>query len=602
MSGKFAGGVSGVVRTNVLKKLFPANYYGLVNKSYGWQVIEAPIAEWSESASWFNEGKSNPNLIVSQVRDLKIVDATPWQLWIAKSDQDFYGRHDVKQANTIFYAGMIVSLLLGGILIFGAWSAFTNQERLVRKVEEKTIALSERNDQMALILNNAEEGFLTLNLDGTMAEERSAIVDTWFGTPSSGMKFWDYISAGQSQATLLRMGWDQLVEGVFSFEMSADQMPKMVTRDKLTLSLKFKAVNDLDHKLFKVLVMITDVTALIEAAKREVQQRELLAVFQKFSTDRSGFLQFFHDAKEIIQRIYHRNAQGNRDVDFREVHTLKGNASQFGMISVAEVCHQIETELSEAGRPLVNEERLQLKLAWEEASESLKDFIKDENVNQLVVGQTEYQRLLKLLRATRGAEHFAEQLESWSLESTVVPFRRLGEQVQALTQRLGKGDIEVVILDHGVRLDAEYLREFWMNTTHLVRNTADHAIESPEERLKLGKGKPKITFESKLQGPNVVLTFTDDGCGIRWSKISDIAKRKGLPSASKKDLVMALFADGVSTSDEVSAISGRGVGMSALLSSVTSLGGNIDIASEIGKGTCISITLPCKAAETVKVA
>lgn len=603
LQGQFAGGVSGVVRTNVLKKLFPTSFYGLVNRAHKWQVIESPSQDWNDSVEYFKNGVNNPNLIISQVRKLKIVDSAPWELWVAKSDADFYVRNDVKQANVIFYAGVTVSLLLGGLLLFGAWSAFTNQERLEQRVEEKTAALSERNGQMALILNNAEEGFLTVNLDGTMDIERSAIVETWFGVPSPQSKFWEYIALhSKSQSSIFRIGWDQLIEGVFPFDMCADQMPKTIVRDNQHLSLKFKAVNSPSGALHKVLLMITDITDLVEAGKRELQQRELVAIFQKFSADRTGFQQFVTDAKDIVHKICERSIKSDRDLDFREIHTLKGNSSQFGLFSVAQLCHKLETEISESSRTLTEEERLQLKAVWTEAFRTLKDFVGDSESKHVIVEFDEYDSVIQKMRTINGAEMLLDRLRSWSLESTAVPLRRLGEQVKSLSLRLSKGDVDVIIRDNGVRLDSDLLRDLWMNTTHLVRNTVDHGLESPEERLKLGKGRPKIIFESQMTSSDLTLKFSDDGRGIDWEKIKKIALKNKLPAATQSDLEQALFSDGVSTKDEVSETSGRGVGMSALMAAVKKLGGDITIVSHRGKGTTFSIRIPKKPPATSKVA
>ena len=595
MHGNFAGGVSGVVRTNILKKLFPANFYGLVNQTTKWQITDAPIDDWTSSVKDFQSGNGNPDLIISQARKLKIVDTSPWELWVAKPDSDFYSRNDVKQADTIFYAGILVCLVLGGLLLYGAWSAFTNQARLERKVDEKTAALSERNGQMALILNNAEEGFLTVNLDGTMDSERSAIVETWFAHSNAQTKFWEYIAShSKSQSSIFRIGWDQLIEGVFPFDMCADQMPKTIVRDGKHLAIKFKAVNAANGSLHKVLVMITDITELVEAGKRELQQRELVAIFQNFSADRDGFLQFVKDARDLVQRICSRSNENNKELDFREIHTLKGNSSQFGLFSVAQVCHKLETELSESGRALTAEERMQLKSIWTEAFKTLKDFVGDSDSKHVVVEFDEYESVIQKMRTLTGAETLLDRLSSWSLEPTSVPFKRLGEQVRGLSQRLDKGDVEVVVKDNGIRFDSDSLRDLWMNATHLVRNMVDHGLESPDERTKLGKGRPKIVFESHASEANVTLRFSDDGQGIDWDKLKTIAQKKGLPTATHADLEHALFADGVSTKDEVSETSGRGVGMSALLSAVKKLGGKISIESRRGQGTTFLIELPKK--------
>lgn len=588
MSGNFAGAVSGVVRTNILKKLVPKAYYGIINKTHGWRIIDEPAKSWQDSLASFESGKANPGLLVSQIRSLKIKDSSPWELWVAKDDQDFYARSDVKQAGTILTAGIATSLVLGLIMLYSAWSAFTNQSRLENKVNEKTAALSQRNSEMALILNNAEEGFLTANLDGTMAEERSAIVAKWFGPAKSDARLWDYIASGaRGPATMLRIGWEQLIEDIFPFDVCVDQMPRLVERNGMSLALRYKGVNGADGKLFKVLVMIADVTALVEAARRELQQRELVSVFQRFSSDRRGFHQFIADARSIVARIQDRDGTDarSRELDFREVHTLKGNSSQFGLLSVADTCHRIESDLSESGRAMTAEERSLLKSSWDKASIALKDFVEDAGEKQVSVAIGEYETLLKQMRSVGVASSLIERFAAWTREPTVVPFKRLGEQVRALSARLEKGDVDIEIKDNGVRLDTDTFRDVWMNVTHLVRNTVDHGFETGEERQKGGKGRARLEMESIESDKEIILSFADNGKGIDWEKLRAVAASRGVPHKTQSDLEQALFVDGVSTKENISDVSGRGVGMAALKSAVAGVGGVIEVRSVRGNGT-----------------
>ena len=134
---------------------------------------------------------------------------------------------------------------------------------------------------------------------------------------------------------------------------------------------------------------------------------------------------------------------------------------------------------------------------------------------------------------------------------------------------------------------------------HLIRNSVDHGIESPEERTKAGKKvKGTITLSAEHEGNHIIISITDDGKGIDPEKIITKAIAKGIISKekaedlSRQEIFNLIFAPGFSTAENVTNISGRGVGMDVVKTNVSRLRGIIEIDSEINKGTRIDIKLP----------
>jgi two-component system chemotaxis sensor kinase CheA len=132
---------------------------------------------------------------------------------------------------------------------------------------------------------------------------------------------------------------------------------------------------------------------------------------------------------------------------------------------------------------------------------------------------------------------------------------------------------------------------------HILRNSVDHGIEPPEERIKLGKPpKGKIILKAYPDSGMIVIEIIDDGRGIDKNKVLQKAIEKGIippnTNLSDKEIFNLIFAPGISTASEVSDISGRGVGMDVVKKNIDSLRGSIEIESEPGKGTKITIRLP----------
>jgi len=172
-------------------------------------------------------------------------------------------------------------------------------------------------------------------------------------------------------------------------------------------------------------------------------------------------------------------------------------------------------------------------------------------------------------------------------------FRRL---VRDLSSELGK-DIELVTRGEETELDKTVLERLADPLVHLLRNSIDHGIDMPDERKVAGK-RPQglILLEAEHSGSEVIIRITDDGKGMDPALIRRKAVEKGLlPADSElpdKEILKLIFLPGFSTAATVTSISGRGVGMDVVHRAIDSLRGVIEISSELGHGTTITIRLP----------
>lgn len=193
-----------------------------------------------------------------------------------------------------------------------------------------------------------------------------------------------------------------------------------------------------------------------------------------------------------------------------------------------------------------------------------------------------------------------QDLQARILDVRMVPLRQVFERLTRVARRLrrelGK-EVNLEIRGADTELDKLLVEELVDPLMHVVRNAFDHAIEPPEERVAAGKpAAGTIQIEAFQSGSHVVVQVRDDGRGIDTEAVRARALELGLigpeDTCSRKELLELVFAPGLSTRSEVSATSGRGVGMDVVRANLVSLGGIVDVDSQLSRGTTISFTLP----------
>lgn len=173
-------------------------------------------------------------------------------------------------------------------------------------------------------------------------------------------------------------------------------------------------------------------------------------------------------------------------------------------------------------------------------------------------------------------------------------FGRLPRMVRDLSNELSK-EINFVMKGQETELDRTVIDELGESIIHLLRNAVDHGIEKREERIKAGKNPiGNVTVSAYQEGNKAVIKIEDDGKGLDLEKIKTKAAAKGINTdgMSDEDITNIIFLEGFSTSDKVTDVSGRGVGMDVVRTKLTSVGSTIDIKSEAGKGTTFTVYLP----------
>jgi len=203
-----------------------------------------------------------------------------------------------------------------------------------------------------------------------------------------------------------------------------------------------------------------------------------------------------------------------------------------------------------------------------------------------------HRSMLQLERNTRDLQ---QSVMSMRLVPISIVFSRFPRLVRELAAKLGK-QVELKTIGDTTELDKGLIEKITDPLTHLVRNCMDHALETPDARVAAGKkSSGTITLRASQVGGRIVIDVIDDGAGLNRDKILRKAFERGIPasdSMSDEDVWQLIFSPGFSTAEAITDISGRGVGMDVVLRNVQSMNGKVNISSEPGKGTRITISLP----------
>ncbi|PHM61115.1 chemotaxis protein CheA [Xenorhabdus ishibashii] len=255
-----------------------------------------------------------------------------------------------------------------------------------------------------------------------------------------------------------------------------------------------------------------------------------------------------------------------------------------------------------AGSPRQRAESSSIRVAVEKVDQ-LINLVGELVITQSMLAQhcnglepTKHSELLSCMaQLQRNSRDLQESVMSIRMMPMEYVFSRYPRLVRDLAGKLNK-KVELTLIGSSTELDKSLIERIIDPLTHLVRNSLDHGIESPEKRLAAGKPETgNLTLSAEHQGGNICIEVIDDGAGLNREKILAKAQSQGLSvseNMSNEEVAMLIFAPGFSTAEVVTDVSGRGVGMDVVKRNIQDMGGQIQINFQAGKGTVIRILLP----------
>lgn len=453
--------------------------------------------------------------------------------------------------------------------------AFLSLSIANEKGEER---LEMRNDQMRNVLDAIDEALFMINLDGRIVGARSAAATSLLGASDDDVDFTVVVRRlAPHAAAWLELGLASLRDDMLPREVLLEQLPGTLHVGERTLRVRYQPLADSS----RLLVIVTDDTAEVARARLETERQELAAAVEHLVSDRNGFLAFVAECDKLVEHVTTAPATSADElvVTRRALHTLKGNANMFGLATVAAAAHALEDRFA-SDDGVLKRDIDAFANTYRNARQRLERIMGDVTSVDVVVDAAEHADAVTALEQTPAFE-LADRLRSWAFDPSAILLRRIGQHGSALAERLGK-DVDIVIDDHGLRFAPAVWSPVWASLVHAVRNAVDHGLESADERRQAGKTTPaQLLLRTRVSNDTLEVVVADNGRGVNWQRLAQRAHALGVAAHE------VLFVDGVSTKDDVSDISGRGVGMGALKASCEALGGTISVEDRVGGGTAV---------------
>lgn len=356
--------------------------------------------------------------------------------------------------------------------------------------------------------------------------------------------------------------------------LSKIPLPEEFDRDKCYVSWQIILATDVDINA------ITDVFIFVED--------ECVLDVQKISENN------LLDNEEFLQKILEAELN-KRELTITEIKDFVAALKQ------PEVKQQVKTNGEEKSSVIVKEQTISSIRVSSDKLDQLMNLVSELVTTQARLSlYAEQDGKTELLNIAENVQKLSRQLRDNAFSIVLIPIENMLTRFQRLVRDLSK-ELKKEVIFEAEGTDTELDKTIIENLTdplmHILRNSLDHGIELPDMRIKSGKPRQgKILLKAFYSGANVIIQVFDDGAGIDPSFIRTKAINKGLISAeaqlSKREILDLIFIPGFSTAARVTDVSGRGVGMDVVKRKIADIRGEVEVESEVGIGTTMTIKLP----------
>lgn len=499
---------------------------------------------------------------------------------------------------------------------------------LERKTSEGASELKRVNGILEAMINSLEEGFFVFNRKGLCLPIYSRTCENLIESNPSGLFIFEVLKIPSEARSQFEDWLNLLFTEPLPFEDIALLGPKEFEHSKgKIIELKYYPMRLESGIIDRIIVVVKDSTKEFEASKIAERESAFSKRVIKFIKNKSAFKLFILDSirifndldKELLihscheKNLYYKNL--NLELILRMAHTFKGGAASFEIFEVLEFVNQFEDILLNIKKNIIQDDCiLSLKALVINMRSTLKEVIDHfsdllgesllEDHEKIEIPLIQLKELLVEMSKFKECEFiYKKAVDDFLKEPIQIFFNEFLEMIQVETVKLGKNVAKVEIIGGDLKIFNKPYLKLFRSFVHIFRNIIDHGIETSHERKEKGKlidGHIKIIFSYFFHNHSknkwIKIEIEDDGRGIDLVKIKERIKKTqpDICFSDKTDhqIIQYIFDPYVSTSEEVTELSGRGIGMNAVKFEVEELGGCIEVYSKPNHGTQLVIKIP----------
>ncbi len=413
-----------------------------------------------------------------------------------------------------------------------------------------------------------------------MVKIYSQICQKMFGVSPEAKPVGDVLGLSSSESDTFTQWREAVFAQMLDFEELIPLAPSRLTNlpAPTEIALNYSALTNAGE-VDGVVVIATDRTKEVEALKAAQHEKELVRRIVQVAKHRDAFKMFTTDATVLLADLQNKK-QLSIDELKRWMHTVKGGAATFGLAELADGCHHLESQI-EIEVPSI-------------------DVLAQKGTELRAILDKDIAEISELLGLSASDSSVADT-GHFALEDALSV--HLGP-LKEIAQRIGKKAPKVEFLSGNVRFSRTVHASLVNSFVHAFRNSIDHGIETADERLAAGKTEAgTITVSVTADSEKIEIVIADDGRGVNVERLREKLVEKKHPKSSLPDeeVIQTLLEGDLSTKDNVTDISGRGIGVSAVAAEIARLGGQIRLVSRPGFGLRVEMSVP-QLAEAIRQA
>lgn len=496
---------------------------------------------------------------------------------------------------------------------------------LEEKIAKRTHQLKEKTEQISQLLDNAEEGFLSFGQTLLVDSEYSKECEYIFQKVINDENIINLLFTKEAEEKEL---FTKVMNDIFN--------PKLKKRKKEVflqlLPKEFSILNNyikVEYKIIspeKLMLILVDITEKKKLQEKIELEKNILKMIVSVVSDIQEFKDLVHEYYTFCESTKEYIGSEKRFLNdiieyYRMIHTFKGNFAQKDLVYIVPMLHQYESKINnliknpnrtfEQFKELIQSDDIS---KWLDKDIEVLDTIldhkildKDDTISVPISLVCKIEEEVKLiLHYTKDKrdityEDLLEDVASMRKRTLYDLLKSYPKSVEQLAKRLNKKIYQMQVVGGENIFVSNKVNYFIKSLIHIFRNSIDHGIETLQERIALNKDESAtISCDIQNNENSVIINIVDDGRGIDTGIIKQKALEKGIftedeiANMSRSEILMTIFKDTFSTKEEITQLSGRGVGLAAVKGEIEKLDGSIEIDTTPEKGTTFKFTIPLK--------